>query len=121
MKKIILIIIISGYTISGFPQNSFNENNGLKNSFQEDNFQPEAKIYPNPCKQDKLTIEFNNEEISEVRITNIAGKEILIKKFQIPENKKEIQLNEVPNGIYLLRVKTTGDKSVVKKLIVTKD
>lgn len=121
MKRIILLITISVFSLSvlanGLPTFASN----WDSTFQKDEMENELKIYPNPCKQEKLTIEFNNQQIQEIRITNIAGKEVLVKKFQFPENKKQIQLNDISNGIYLLRVKTEENKTVVKKLIVAKD
>ena len=121
MKRIILILIISAFSISGFTQNPSNNSTNWNSTFQKDDLDSQLKIYPNPCKQEKLTLEFNSQEIDELRITNIAGKEVLVKKFEFPENKKQIELNNISNGIYLIRVKTTDDKSVIKKLIVAKD
>lgn len=121
MKKIILYLFISAFSMAGFAQNSSNNSSGWNSAFQKEDLDSQLKIYPNPCKQEKLTLEFNNLEIDELRITNIAGKEVLVKKFEFPENKKQIELTNIANGIYLLRVKTADDKSVVKKLIVAKD
>ena len=82
--------------------------------------QIELKIYPNPCKTDKLTIELGSKEIAEYQITNIAGKQIQKKKFTYPENKKQIMLENIQNGIYLIRVKSVDNKTIVKKIIVSK-
>lgn len=122
MKKIILLFIISALSFSGISQNS----EGSKSVWNTPNIQDNSsisdpKIYPNPCKDEKITIEFIAHEISEIRVTNIAGKEVLLKKFEYTENKKQIQLTEIPNGIYLLRIKTTDDKMVVKKLLVSRN
>lgn len=120
MKKIILILFVSFFYLSGISQNSWGNTFSLDNSISEDErTQLEAKIYPNPCKTQKVTIEFASKEIAEIGITNIAGKEVLVEELQFPSNKKIIQLNEIPNGIYLIRIKTTDNKQVVKKLIVS--
>jgi hypothetical protein len=121
MKKIILILIISTLTISGFSQNISRNFSGWNNpNFEENNISSELKIYPNPCTDNKLTIEFNTREISEIRLSNITGKEVYQKKFQFTENKKQIQLNDIPNGIYIIRIITSDQKQVVKKLMVSK-
>jgi hypothetical protein len=122
MKKFILLFIISALSFSGFSQNS----EGSKSVWNTPNIQDNSslndpKIYPNPCKDEKITVEFIAHEISEIRIINIAGKEVLLKKFEFTENKKQVQLTEIPNGIYLLRIKTTDDKMVIKKLMVAKN
>lgn len=122
MKKIILFLIIAALSFSGFSQNTGGGSSAWNDSNIEDyNSSNDPKIYPNPCKDEKVTIEFFAREISEIRITNIAGKEVLLKKFEYTENKKQIQLTEIPNGIYLLRIKTTDDKMVVKKLLVSRN
>ncbi len=81
--------------------------------------QPEVKIYPNPCKDKKVTIELNNQELSEIKITNIAGKQMYFKILTIPESKKQIQLQNFPDGLYLIQIKTTENKLIAKKLLVT--
>jgi len=122
MKRIILIIIILTVYFSGFSQ-SLSGNNSFQNklNFEENSAVSEVKIYPNPCKEEKVTIEFNNQEIKEVSLTNITGKVVFIKTFPLAENKKQIQLNEIPNGIYIIKVKTSDEKIVVKKLMVSKN
>ena len=121
MKRIILLYIISFFYISGFSQNTVYKSSFLENTVQEDNSEIQLKIYPNPCKQEKVTIELVSHEIAEVSLINIAGKEVMLKKFQLAENKKEIQLTDIPNGIYLIRIKTTDDQPVVKKLIIARE
>jgi len=122
MKRILLLIIFSSLYFTGFNQKNSNVTYNSGNIFpDENNLSDELKIYPNPCKQEKVTIEFSVKEIEEIRVTNIAGKEILIKKFQFPENKLQIQMTDVPNGIYLMRIKTNDDKFVVRKIIVAKE
>lgn len=121
MKKFTLIFIIATLTLSGFSQNSTVSSSGLNNiNFEENNTSSELKIYPNPCTDNKLTIEFNYQEISEIRLTSITGKEVFLKKFQFAENKKQILLNDIPNGIYIVKITTSDQKMIVKKLMVSK-
>lgn len=121
MKKLILILIISTLTISGFSQNTSGSSSGWNNiNFEENNTSSEVRIYPNPCTDSKLTVEFNYQEITEIRLTSITGKEVFLKKFQFAENKKQIQLNDIPNGIYIVKITTSDQKMVVKKLMVSK-
>jgi hypothetical protein len=122
MKRFLLLILLSVFSFVAFSQNGLNAKlNSNTSSEGENDLLYEARVYPNPCKQGKLTIEFSEKQITEVRMTNIAGKEVMTKKFDYPENKKQIQLTEIPNGIYLMRIKTTDDQQVVKKIIVAKD
>lgn len=122
MKKFVLLLIISTLSYFSFSQNATGGTSPWNSpNIQDNSSSSEPKIYPNPCKDEKVTIEFFAQEISEIRITNIAGKEVLLKKFEYTENKKQIQLTEIPNGIYLLRIKTTDEKMVVKKLLVSRN
>ena len=121
MKKTILLILITlSFSISGFSQTERN------NSFVSETPRVEAignsaevKIYPNPVKNQKVTVEFSKLEITQIKINNIAGKEVFNQKFDYPETKKMVRLSDVPNGVYLIRIKTSNDQMLVKKLVVT--
>jgi hypothetical protein len=121
MKRIIPLIIMLLFNCTVFSQNYFSVSSFEASSQEKTSLSDDIKIYPNPCKQEKITIEFSSKEIVEVRITNIAGKEVLVEKLQIPENKKQIQLNDISNGIYLMRIKTSDDQLIVKKIVIAKD
>ena len=121
MKTIILTILISAITLPGFTQSFRVNNNALSSQVVDDNSLSELKIYPNPCKDAKVTVEFTSKQITEVQLINIAGKEVLQKTFTYPENKKQIELDGIPNGIYLVRIKTDDQKLVTKKLMVSKN
>jgi hypothetical protein len=120
MKKIILAIILTTFYFIGLSQNS--EINTAEH-FQLSNqvIYSGLKIYPNPCKLEKVTIESNEKYISEILITNIAGKQVYKKKFITPEIKFQVDLSEFTNGIYLVKIKTEDNMQVVKKLILSKD
>ena len=119
MKQFILIISLLAIYISSFSQNSTSNSNSWNSVFETVQNQPELKVYPNPVKNQKITIEMVNQRLLEIRLTNIAGKEILLKKFDLGVNKHLLQLKNTPKGIYLLQVKTTEDKAVVMKLIIS--
>ena len=120
MKKIILALILSAFYFAGISQGSGVEKIAVTNPTAQNTFS-ELKVYPNPCKQEKVTIESNSNNISEISITNIAGKQVYLKKFITPEHKIQVELSELPNGIYLVKTKTMDEKQVVKKLIVAKE
>lgn len=119
MKRLILLILFFVSTMTGFsgnPGNLFLDQN--KPSLgQENRF--ELKIYPNPTETGRITLEMNTGEISEISLVNIAGKEIITRKIEFGTPKYLLSLDEVPSGIYFVRVKTTENKMVVKKLVVS--
>lgn len=81
--------------------------------------QNELRIYPNPVETGRVTIEMNNGEISEVRLINIAGKEVVVRRLDFGIQKYILTLEDLPNGIYFVRVLSTENTTVVKKLIVS--
>jgi hypothetical protein len=65
-------------------------------------------IYPNPA-TDKITIEISGIAIkSQLSIMNLNGQEVIIR--QITEPKTQINISNMPSGVYFVRV--TNDKTV---------
>lgn len=122
MKRILLLLITLFLFLSGFSQNFYgNSSNWNDPVIEEKGTSMELKIYPNPCKNEKLTLDFISHKIAEITLTNIIGKEVFLKKIKFPENKIQIQLTNIPNGIYFLKVITEENKVAVKKLMVSKN
>lgn len=120
MKKNIFLLLFILSCFIGFSQITDDANSyEAKQTLSEATV--EFKIYPNPCKTDKVTIESSSDNITEISITNIAGKQVYLKKFIIPENKIQVELSEIPSGLYLVKIKEDSNKQIVKKLIVSKD
>lgn len=115
MKQVILIIfIILTAQIAFSANNCFSDSEGNAT-------QCELKVYPNPCRNNVVTVSYSSEDIIEVTLSNIAGQKVLTKKYEFPVQKVKIQLNDMPNGIYLVQTKTSENKYIVKKLIVSKE
>lgn len=71
----------------------------------------DLKLYPNPA-NDWLTIEYK-DEIHQVEIFDISGKSIAT--YYIGETTKEIPVNYLSSGTYLIEIKTKeGEISTVK-------
>jgi len=120
--RIFLLISFLIISVLGFSQNPQTNSTGWGNQLSDENNPSlELRVYPNPSTDGKVTIELNNQEITEIRLTNITGKEVFLKKFQFAENKKQIQFNDIPNGLYILRIKTSDQKQVMKKLMLSKN
>jgi len=116
MRRLLLIVLISFIYLPVFSQNSWESSIRID---EEENIS--LKVYPNPCKADKVTIDFGDNEIKEIRLCNITGKQVLLKKYFMPEHKIQLELDNLPNGIYLLQVTSNLNKPTVKKLIVSKN
>jgi hypothetical protein len=121
MKHILLIITFLLIQITGHSQVFSGNSAVLNNNFtvETEKNQPELKIFPNPSKDKKVTVELNTDLLSEIRLINITGKEVFIKRIEIPVNRQQLELSNVPNGIYMVQVKTIDNRIVVKKLLIT--
>jgi hypothetical protein len=69
----------------------------------------EIAIYPNPSK-DYINISVENDEIENVQIYNLTGK--LVKQ----EKSNKININDLPVGMYIIKVETDGG-NCIKKVI----
>jgi len=119
MKQFILLLIISAFYFTGQANQPAYSHFGNDTLIKVDEVSSKLKIYPNPCSTGQVTLEMEDHEIAEIKVINIAGKEMLQRKTNFGTNKYELKLNNIPKGIYFLRVKTTGNKVVAKKLIVS--
>lgn len=70
------------------------------------------KLYPNPVK-DVLKIDIpNNETITNICIYNVAGQKVIT--FSLP---KEINVESLPKGNYIIEITTDKDKKYTSKFI----
>jgi hypothetical protein len=79
----------------------------------------ELKVFPNPVLQSKFTVETGPHLIREIRITNIAGVQVYLRKFPVPVQRFEVATGSIPNGVYLLRVSNTGNSAKTLKLVIS--
>ncbi len=120
MKQLILIAFLLIFQITAFAQKEATAYSSSDNSVTQEQLKTlDLKIFPNPVKNNKVTLEMNTEKIAEIRLVNIVGKEVLKKNFESGINEYQMQLDDIPKGIYLVQVKTTENKSIVKKLLVS--
>ena len=71
------------------------------------------RIYPNPCK-DFITIESQMQGDIEIAIISSLGQ--LVQKIQTTGHRTTVDLQDVRNGTYILRVKE-GNQTIVRKII----
>jgi hypothetical protein len=80
--------------------------------------QEDLKVFPNPVLDKKFTVELYKYAISEIKISNIAGKQVYERKFTLPVNRYEVLTNDLPNGIYLLRISASNNTFRTIKLLI---
>jgi len=73
-------------------------------------------IYPNPT-TDKVFIDLPGKAVYQINLTDISGKVMKQLETKIDESIKEIGVNDLPKGIYLVKLKSELSSSI-KKLVV---
>ena len=110
-KTNVLGIIFLHDNISGFAyidNIKINDEVMSVNDVKKDNI----KLYPNPVK-DVLKVDIpNNETITNICIYNVAGQKV--KTFSLP---KEINVESLPKGNYIIEITTDKDKKYTSKFI----
>lgn len=121
MKILLLILILFlGFSNTDAQTSGWQSTGGeaLAPAGNEINSMLEVRIFPNPVTDKRVNIELADQAIQELRITNIAGSVIFSKLFQAPVTKHQIVLDNVPNGVYLIRVVSDNNLSRTSKLMV---
>ena len=115
MKQFILFIFI---LLLNFPVLA-----GFSDSLQsqKEQIDAEIKIYPNPVINNQVTISFETKTFVGLRLVSITGKEIIKEKYDFPKYKTILRLQDVPNGIYILQIKTDNQLTIAKKIMISKE
>lgn len=122
MKTILLVIItFIAFQLNALAQPQMAEQKPGFNDTQPSEIKNDLKIYPNPAKDQKVTLEMPNDEMTEIRLVSIVGKEVWKKKFEFGTSKYQIKLENIPKGIYLVQVKTMENTAIVKKLLIAEN
>jgi hypothetical protein len=110
------------YTIEGTPLTCWTDL--VKYAYVVD---PEFKgvaIYPNPITSSKVTIEILEDWTgADVSIYDMVGRPVFAGKIASSDGtdgRNTLEVGGLGNGIYILQVKSTADKSYVGKIIVNK-
>lgn len=75
----------------------------------------EFRIYPNPT-TGLFKIDLDSDK-SEVKLFDMTGKSIAVKRLQKNENSQTFDLSNQPRGTYMLKIKTAEGNEVTKKII----
>ena len=94
---------------------NFTVSSGSNVSFDKNNFNSNWRIHPNPS-HGKFTIEINDLELTELKITDIIGHNIEI-PYEKNKNSMEFNTRLVTPGVYLVSIKN-GTNWSVKKIII---
>ena len=76
-----------------------------------------VSIQPNPVTNNQFTV-IGNQAITSVKVFSIVGKTVYSKSVVSRQKEVKVVLNEIPDGIYLVRITFGKDQSVIKKIVV---
>ena len=75
-------------------------------------------VYPNPSSG--IINVSSTEGINEITITDLSGKVVLSRSLSDAPKEVKVDNNHLPNGLYLVRVKSTSGMTNSQKVIITK-
>ncbi len=112
------------YSVTG---GNYNTSIGFLNAsdiiveIDEENFNEQIKIYPNPAK-DKLTLEWtDNIKIKKITLSNILGQVVYtIKGKNINIRNFVIDLSNYKSGVYYLNIQTKEDGTMKNKISIVR-
>lgn len=78
----------------------------------------DVKVFPNPVNDKRVTVELKDQVIQEIRIVNIAGSVVYLKRFQVPVSRHQVMLENISNGVYMLRITAPNNLTRTTKLMV---
>lgn len=78
----------------------------------ENPFKYELKVYPNPVSGDKLHITFDKNELFDIHVTNLEGKEVLFKSNQ--QMNATLNIQSLKPGTYLINIRMATQSGWVR-------
>ena len=78
----------------------------------------QVQIFPNPVRDGKLYIQNDMNTVLSYKVTDMRGKVVSADKL-VSNKDGQIDLTNVPNGIYFIELDSKGDK-MIKKIVVDK-
>ena len=109
-KKYFLILFI--ITLFSFETFSQEQKSSSANKSQEPTIEG-LSIYPNPTNSGKIYISSKNSLDKKIEIFNVLGKKV----FEITTSVKEININTLTPGVYIIKIKE-NEATATRKLII---
>ncbi len=78
-----------------------------------------VNLFPVPSGGDYVYINSNNQYVNTVSVVDLNGRILAVKNVNFNGDNIRIELDGIPNGIYMLKVNLI-DKEIVKKMVVSK-
>lgn len=99
-------------TINSASINSISNEIELVSELNEKSFE----VYPNPT-PGPLTVRWYNDGIQDIKLFDLTGREIKNYNFNKTETSIDLNISNLPKGIYIIHFKTTKGDIVSRKII----
>ena len=75
-------------------------------------------MFPNPASE-QITIEINLGDVktTEIRIYNMIGKLVFVENVDFVLGKVELNISDLPSGVYMIAVEGEGNTSISEKFV----
>jgi hypothetical protein len=77
---------------------------------------PSVELYPNPATNAQVTISAE-KEIQKIQLLNIVGEQVRVEEPE-SSNTVKLALEDIKNGIYIVKITFTDNTSTTKRLWV---
>ena len=74
-------------------------------------------IQPNPVTNHQFTVTSSIPMLS-VQVVSVVGQDVYSREYATRPREIKVQLNDLPQGIYLVKIRNAENQSVVKKIIL---
>ena len=74
-------------------------------------------IMPNPVTNRQFTVTANHS-VTAVEVISMVGKTVYSRSFTFDQKEVKVALNEIPGGVYQVRISYGDNQSVFKKIII---
>ncbi len=88
-------------------------NSGIGKLTQEQN----VLISPNPVTSNQFTVQ-SLQPISSVEVVSIVGQTVYFRDLASAQRDVKVNLTDLPDGVYLVKVMFAGNQLVIKKIII---
>lgn len=119
MGKILLFLFVLFFSINLGAQKTLGEPERLATVQRSISEVPsfELSIYPVPVNNNTFTIK-SDKDISQVKVTNIIGQDILRENFSTPQQFIRVTLPDPQRGMYLVSITFSDGLRIVKKIMI---
>jgi len=120
MKKVYITILSVAFIVMAIAQTAYSQTKSAASTpvAMVSALSHDAVLYPNPVIDNKFFVK-SGESIVNIDVINVVGQSIKRLDIISPSAEDiEVQLGNCEKGMYLVKIKFSDEKSIIKKLLV---